>query len=141
MRVGIKSGTFSILHQGHIWSLEQAKKRCDHLVVLLNDDDYLLEKKGIITIDLAGRMSIISSIRFVDEVDYFSGPNEDEWIKRFSEEKLKQDYGEDATLTIFHSIETKGKSFIPGSKYADEIVFLPRIKGSTTEIFEKIRNG
>ena len=37
--IGFTNGCFDILHIGHLYLLEQAKKNCDYLIVGLNSDD------------------------------------------------------------------------------------------------------
>lgn len=62
------SGGFDPLHSGHIEYLEKAKALGDKLVVIINNDDFLLKKKGYVFMPFNERVRIISSLRFVDEV-------------------------------------------------------------------------
>lgn len=139
MRVGIKSGTFTLIHPGHIWMFDFCKQYCSYLAVLTNSDDYIKRKKGIVPIDLQGRMSILRSLKQIDYVDTFNEDTEDNWIKEFKPKMLKT--WPDAKLIVFHSIETYGKEHVPAADIADEIIYIPRINMSTTEIFETIRRG
>ena len=134
--IGIKSGTFTILHPGHIWMLDICKEHCDYLIVLTNSDDYIKRKKGVVPIDLQGRMSILRALKQVDRVDTFPEDTEDRWIQEYKKELLE--IFPDAKLIVFHSIETYGKDHIPAADVADEIVYIPRMAGSTTEIFNVI---
>lgn len=65
------SGGFDPLHIGHIECLEKAKKLAGDngkLIVIVNDDDFLIRKKGYAFMPLKERMAIVSVIKYVDEV-------------------------------------------------------------------------
>ena len=62
------SGGFDPLHIGHIRLLMEAKEMGDHLIVILNNDNWLIKKKGLVFMPQAERKEIIESIRYVDEV-------------------------------------------------------------------------
>ena len=38
MKIGFTCSTFDLFHAGHILMLEEAKKKCDHLIVGLQTD-------------------------------------------------------------------------------------------------------
>tara|TARA_B110000444_G_scaffold147001_1_gene137435 strand:+ start:2029 stop:2508 length:480 start_codon:yes stop_codon:yes gene_type:complete len=44
--IGFTNGCFDLLHKGHIYSLSQAKKKCDYLIVGLNSDSSVTVLKG-----------------------------------------------------------------------------------------------
>ena len=44
--IGFTNGCFDLLHKGHIYSLSQAKKKCDYLIVGLNSDNSVTVLKG-----------------------------------------------------------------------------------------------
>ena len=46
MKVIVVSGGFDPLHSGHIEYFDSAKKLGDHLIVALNSDEWLTNKKG-----------------------------------------------------------------------------------------------
>ena len=46
MKLSIVSGGFDPVHSGHIELFEKAKAIADHLFVILNDDNFLVRKKG-----------------------------------------------------------------------------------------------
>lgn len=62
------SGGFDPLHVGHIRMFKEAKKRGDKLVVILNNDNWLLTKKGYVFMPEKERAEIIRSFSFVDRV-------------------------------------------------------------------------
>ena len=62
------SGGFDPVHAGHIRHFQEAKKLGDYLVVFLNTDEWLTEKKGKPFMGFDERKEILESIRYVDEV-------------------------------------------------------------------------
>ncbi len=62
------SGGFDPLHKGHVRLCNEAKALGDYLVVILNNDHWLLAKKGFVFMDEAERMEILQALRAVDEV-------------------------------------------------------------------------
>ena len=62
------SGGFDPLHMGHIKHFKEAKKLGDYLVVFLNTDEWLTEKKGKPFMNFEERKEILESIKYVDEV-------------------------------------------------------------------------
>ncbi|MCR9247399.1 MAG: adenylyltransferase/cytidyltransferase family protein [bacterium] len=71
------SGGFDPIHPGHITCIVESKKLGDTLVVLVNDDRFLQQKKGKAFQDLATRCAIVAGIRGVDYVVPFSAPDGD----------------------------------------------------------------
>lgn len=62
------SGGFDILHVGHIRLFEAAKKLGDKLVIILNNDKWLRNKKGYVTMDQNARATILYKNEDVDWV-------------------------------------------------------------------------
>ena len=62
------SGVFDPIHIGHVLMINEAKKLGDHLVVILNNDNWLIGKKGASFMPEAERKEIIESLAGVDEV-------------------------------------------------------------------------
>ena len=62
------SGGFDPLHIGHIRMFQEAKALGDELVVILNNDHWLRNKKGFVFMSETERKEIIESIRGVDRV-------------------------------------------------------------------------
>ena len=65
------SGGFDPIHPGHVSCIVQSKAFGDTLVVIVNGDDFLINKKGKAFQDLATRAAIVSGIRGVDFVVTF----------------------------------------------------------------------
>lgn len=140
-RIGIKSGCFTLLTPGHVWSLKRCKKFCDYLIVLTNTDDYIKEKKGCVPLTIGQRATLINALPEVDEVHWFEGPSEEPWIKKFHDEIFHHKFGSKAKLIVFHSTELYLNQNPPGFGIADEIRYIDRngIDCSVSEIFSKIQ--
>lgn len=136
--VGVKSGTFTILTKAHVECLQFCKRFCDELIVVLNDDDYLIRKKGFCAVPAEERKAVLEALACVDEVIIYSGDNEQATL-----EFIRADYDEDSyDISIFHSIETHDKEFIPGDTIASRMIFCPNVESSSTsDIMERIVRG
>jgi D-beta-D-heptose 7-phosphate kinase/D-beta-D-heptose 1-phosphate adenosyltransferase len=62
------SGGFDPVHIGHVRLFDEAKKLGDHLVVYLNNDNWLRRKKGYVFMPERDRQEIIEAFKAVDEV-------------------------------------------------------------------------
>jgi D-beta-D-heptose 7-phosphate kinase/D-beta-D-heptose 1-phosphate adenosyltransferase len=62
------SGGFDPLHVGHVRYFREAKKLGNYLVVLLNSDRFLREKKGYVVMPFEERREILEALKPVDEV-------------------------------------------------------------------------
>ena len=68
MKLVIVSGGFDPIHSGHIEYFKAAKEYGDKLIVALNSDAWLENKKGKFFMPFDDRKSIIESMSYVDEV-------------------------------------------------------------------------
>jgi D-beta-D-heptose 7-phosphate kinase/D-beta-D-heptose 1-phosphate adenosyltransferase len=62
------SGGFDPLHIGHVRLMREAKKLGDALVVIINNDNWLHNKKGFVFMPQKERIEIIRAFPFVDRV-------------------------------------------------------------------------
>jgi FAD synthetase len=60
------TGVFDILHPGHLYFLEEARKLGDALTVVVAHDDTVLRTKGKVVFAAADRLQLISALRMVD---------------------------------------------------------------------------
>lgn len=67
-RVVAVSGGFDPIHIGHVRMIREAKKLGDELVVILNNDNWLRDKKGVPFMPEHERKEIIEAIEGVDRV-------------------------------------------------------------------------
>lgn len=129
---GFACGVFDFYHPGHMLMLKECAENCDHLTVAINTADNFDEKinpgkrKPIFSAE--ERKMIIASIKYVDEVVFYS--SEDELIElmstgRFDIRFLGDDY--------------RGKPITAGEAIP-EIHYLDRSHGySTTGILNRIK--
>jgi len=75
-RIVSTSGGFDPLHPGHASCIIESKKHGDSLVVIVNGDAFLRNKKGKPFMDLQTRCYIVSCLREVDYVIPFEIEND-----------------------------------------------------------------
>jgi len=68
MRTVAISGYFDPIHVGHLEYIIEAKKLGDKLIVIVNNNHQCVLKKGKPFMDENDRVTIVSSIKHVDEV-------------------------------------------------------------------------
>ena len=66
MKVGIISGYFNPMHTGHLDYIEGAKKNCDLLYVIVNNDDQVAYKGSTKFMDEDSRVRIVGALKCVD---------------------------------------------------------------------------
>lgn len=73
LKVGLTNGCFDILHYGHVNYLNQARERCDRLIVALNKDSSVRVLKGEErpVHDEQSRASVLGALGSVDMVSLF----------------------------------------------------------------------
>ena len=69
------TGGFDPIHSGHIAYLKDAKKLGDKLIVGVNSDQWLMQKKGSPFLPIEERIEIVSNLSVVDKAIEF---NDDE---------------------------------------------------------------
>ena len=132
--IAFTNGCFDILHEGHIYSLIQAAKEADFLIVGVNADDSVRKLKGEHRpINNAhNRAIILASLIMVDAVVIFEEDTPLELIKKIMPDTLVKG-GDYVIETIVGSKEV----IVNGGK----VVINPLIKNvSTTGIIEKIKS-
>ena len=67
-KIVVVSGGFDPLHSGHISYFNSSKSFGDYLIVALNSDDWLINKKGKSFMPINERRIIIENLSVVDEV-------------------------------------------------------------------------
>lgn len=96
MKISVVSGGFDPIHSGHISYLESAKKIADYLIVAINSDDWLINKKKKVFMHVDERKKILSSIECVDEVMTFKDDDKGTCIDAL--EKIKAKYPNDKII-------------------------------------------
>ena len=73
-KVVMISGGFDPIHIGHIRYMQEAKKLGDRLIVVINNDNWIRQKKGKEFMPETERKEIIEAISGIDEVIISSHP-------------------------------------------------------------------
>ena len=115
MKVVIVSGGFDPIHSGHIAYLSSAKNLGDKLIVALNSDKWLKNKKGFVFMPFQERKIILEAINAVDSVRAF----EDDEIGSCKNalEDIKNEYK--GLKIIFANGGDRNKSNIPEMEVKD----------------------
>ena len=109
MKISVVSGGFDPLHSGHISYINAAKKHGDYLIIALNSDEWLKQKKGKEFMPFEERKSILENIKNVDEVLDFEDDESGSCISAL--EKIKSKFPNDEI--IFCNGGDRGKENIP----------------------------
>jgi len=104
-KIVMVSGGFDPLHLGHLIHFKEAKKLGDKLIVVIDGDSYVINKKGKIFMPVEDRKAIIEELKCVDEV--------------IALEKDKTNISE-AILKIKPNILAKGGDVISLEKFSEE---------------------
>ena len=118
MKISVVSGGFDPIHSGHISYLKGAKSHGEILIVALNSDNWLINKKGQNFLSFKERRIILESLKFVDEVIDFADDERGSCInalkdlkKRFPTDEIIFCNGGDRTNENIPEMEIDGISF------------------------------
>lgn len=124
------TGTFDVLHRGHIEVLKYAKSLGDKLIVAVDTDDRVKRLKGISRpiYNLEDRISMLLAIRYVDNVVTFD-----------SDEDLINLIRQTNPDVLLAGSDWKDKPGI-GREYAKQVAYFDRIEPySTTNTIEALK--
>lgn len=96
MKIVVVSGGFDPVHSGHIDLINSASKLGDKLIVALNSDDWLINKKGNFFMPFDERKAIIENLRSVYEVIDFEDDELGSCINGLK--KIQEKYPSDTIL-------------------------------------------
>ena len=71
MKIVVCTGGFDPIHAGHVNYLKEARSLGDRLIVGLNSDEWLTRKKGQAFMPFEHRATVLSAIKYVDDVVAF----------------------------------------------------------------------
>jgi rfaE bifunctional protein nucleotidyltransferase chain/domain len=131
--VSFTNGCFDILHPGHLFSIGQAAKEADYLIVGLNSDASIKRLKGPERPinNTQSRALVIANLVLVDAVVVFEEDTPYELITQLLPDVLVKggDYTIDTIVGAKEVISNGGK-----------VIINPIVEGfSTTQIIEKIK--
>lgn len=87
--IGYTTGVYDMFHVGHLNILEQAKKKCDFLIVGVSTDELVMkEKNKKPVIPFEDRKKIVSAIKYVDLVVEQTNKNKLEAWERLKFQKM-----------------------------------------------------
>ena len=135
LRVGFTNGCFDLLHRGHLFSLEQAAKRCDRLVIGVNSDASTKRLKGVgrPIQDEGSRAAVLAALRYPEVVVIFEEDTPEALIHAIRPDILFK--GAD-----YDGQEVAGGDFVRG--YGGRVELLPLLKGfSTTGTVARLREA
>jgi len=131
MKTVFINGTFDVLHRGHLMLFNYAKSLGNYLIVSIDTDERVKEKKGLTRPinPLQDRIFMLENLKPIDEVRSFGTDLE--------LENLVEYYNPDIMIV---GSDWKGKPVI-GSQHAKELKFFDRIdEYSSTKIIQSITN-
>ncbi len=134
-KIAFTNGVFDIIHQGHIFSLSEAAKEADYLIVGLNTDASVKRLKGESRPinNEAARSLVMASLLMVDAVVLFDEDTPLELINFIMPDVLVK--GGDYTID---QIAGAKEVLAAGGR----VVINPVLDGfSTTRIIEQVRKG
>lgn len=80
-KIGMCHGVFDLLHYGHILHFEEAKKKCDILVVSVTSDRFVKKGPGRPYYNLHTRMQSLKAIKYIDYVIESDHPTAEKNLK------------------------------------------------------------
>ena len=66
--IGLVHGVFDVLHIGHIWYFEEARKNVDYLIASVTSDKFVNKGPGKPIFGVNKRIEMLRSIKLIDEV-------------------------------------------------------------------------
>ncbi len=132
-KVSFTNGCFDILHPGHLFSIGQAAKEADYLIIGLNSDASIKRLKGEDRPinNTANRALVLANLVLVDAVVVFEEDTPYELITKLLPDVLVKggDYTIDSIVGAKEVIANGG-----------QVIINPIVEGfSTTNIIEKIK--
>jgi len=124
-RIAVVSGGFDPLHSGHIAYLRDAKTNGEQLIVLLNSDNWLINKKGKYFLPFNERKIILENLEIVDSVVAFKDDEKNSCINGLQD--LKKIFPSDELFFCNGADRNKGNIH---EMSLDEIKFVFGVGGS-----------
>jgi glycerol-3-phosphate cytidylyltransferase/D-beta-D-heptose 7-phosphate kinase/D-beta-D-heptose 1-phosphate adenosyltransferase len=114
----IVSGFFNPLHGGHLDLIEEAKKKGDYLIVIVNNDIHQMVKKEKIILDEKNRARLMAALKPVDEVVIGIDPEDPTWPSTKTLEMIADKYPSDELIFCNGGGDRPNSEGIPGPEAA-----------------------
>lgn len=98
VKVGLAGGVFDILHAGHVFTLNEAKKHCDVLAVVVASDEHIVKKGRTPVHAQEYRVAMVDFLKPVD-VAVAGGKNFGETLERVKPDVIIYGYDQKEFLT------------------------------------------
>jgi rfaE bifunctional protein nucleotidyltransferase chain/domain len=134
--IGLTSGCFDILHEGHITNLKMCKKKCDELYVCLSSDQQIkrLKGKNRPINNLNDRINMLIHYDFIDLVILYDETNDEHQIELDNIINIINPY------TWFKGSDYTKEDILRKHPSLKNVELIDLIQGkSTTNIINKIR--
>ncbi|MCI0405873.1 MAG: D-glycero-beta-D-manno-heptose 1-phosphate adenylyltransferase [candidate division Zixibacteria bacterium] len=132
-KIAFTNGCFDLLHAGHISLLQEAKRLGDILIIGLNTDRSVqkLKGKGRPVVPQKDRALVLSALRDVDYVVFFSEPTPLNFIQKLSPDVLVK--GAD-----YKNSQIVGADWVRAA--GGKVVRIPLVKGkSSSALFQRLK--
>ncbi|MCL1998690.1 MAG: adenylyltransferase/cytidyltransferase family protein [Turicibacter sp.] len=129
--IGYTAGTFDMFHIGHLNFLENAKGRCDYLIVGVNTDELVAEYKNrAVIVTLSERMRIILALKCVDKVIEVNSLDKKPYLEKLGFNRLfiGSDWAENERW-----LSTKAEM----ADFGVETIFLPYTENTSSTLLRK----
>ena len=133
--IGLTSGCFDILHEGHITNLKMCKKTCNQLFVCLSSDVQIKRLKGSSrpVNNLIDRLKMLASFDFIDYIILYDEIDDETEIELDNIINILE------PATWFKGGDYNKKQIMDKHPSIKDIVIIPLVNGkSTTNIINKI---
>ena len=67
-KIVVAAGGFDPFHLGHLEHLRKAKELGEILIVILNPDNDIIKKRGVVFMPMGQRYELLKAIKYVDDV-------------------------------------------------------------------------
>ena len=127
-RVVLITGGFDPIHSGHLEYIRAAKNKGDVLVVGLQSDEWLQNKKGVYFLPFEERCKVLEAVKYVDKVISF---NDSDGTAYRAILKVKEMYNGD-TIIFANGGDRTPKSAPPKESNIQGVSYLWGVGGEKT---------
>ncbi len=123
IRVGLAGGVFDIIHIGHVFTLNEAKKHCDVLVAAVASDEHILKKGRKPVHSQAYRVAMVDFLKPVD-VAIAGGKSYEETLARVGPDVIIYGYDQEPFLKPAGVRIVKLKKYLEPEKFKSSRIIM-----------------